>query len=125
MGESQEVLELLMSASERQALGMLRILRKHGDPAVALLAFKSLGAENSSALPLEETEALEQTSGLELELMATCPMSYPSLMLLTSSALEAPNLLRPFSVREIKSFEQRYFFLEAIAGSGAFRLTLQ
>ncbi|KAI1413595.1 hypothetical protein F5Y13DRAFT_160655 [Hypoxylon sp. FL1857] len=95
--EMLELVELLKSLPEDQALMLLSALREHEDPATALSAFKGGGAEEEGRMSSGPSAqaCISPRTMLELELMANNPKAYPSLPPIDPTVLAKSNLLRP------------------------------
>ncbi|KAM4062178.1 fungal zn(2)-Cys(6) binuclear cluster domain-containing protein [Hirsutella rhossiliensis] len=112
--ESCEIVQVLRSASESEAFGILRLLRTNDDlSAVAHIVKSMLGLRQSPAENASETAVGLQEApypSLEFELMTKNPVSYPALHPLFASSLEECNLLGPVQLHRPDSRDARFAF---------------
>ncbi|WQF77081.1 Putative zn(2)Cys(6) fungal-type DNA-binding domain-containing protein [Colletotrichum destructivum] len=106
---SQEVLELLRSASEPQAFGMLRMLRANDDSNSVLNTIN--GGMDGMTWPFDHgigRATLPTQLPLEFELMVKNPVAYPAPRHAPLRASECRMLLEPSRLRRSKSLGHYY-----------------
>ncbi|KAH7376999.1 hypothetical protein B0T11DRAFT_25571 [Plectosphaerella cucumerina] len=105
---SMQVLDMLKSASESQALDILRLLRANGDPEAVMSLIHARNDSVDSAV--SPSPSLNPFNDFSFELMSRNPVSYPAWRPPNGAALESSSLLHPFSLRRTRSFDQRTLF---------------
>jgi hypothetical protein len=108
-----QVLDMLKSASESQALDILRLLRANGDPEAVMSLIHARNDSVDSAV--SPSPSLNPFNDFSFELMSRNPVSYPAWRPPNGAALESSSLLHPFSLRRTRSFDQRWDFFCAEA----------
>lgn len=110
--ESYEMLDVLRSASESEAFGILRLLRTNSDLSVVMPAVRALleSKESPAELASEASSRSQEAPypSLEFELMTKNPVSYPALLPLFAASLEERNMLRPVKLRRAVSYDSRF-----------------
>ncbi|KAH6683726.1 hypothetical protein F5X68DRAFT_171961 [Plectosphaerella plurivora] len=105
---SMQVLDKLKSASEGQALDILRLLRVNGDPEAVM---SMINARNDSVdATISPSPYLNPFADFNFEVMSRNPVSYPSWQPPDSAAWESSSLLHPFPLQRTRSFDQRTLF---------------
>ncbi|KAK1689888.1 hypothetical protein BDP55DRAFT_651927 [Colletotrichum godetiae] len=105
--DSQELLDILKSVTEKHAIQILSLWRTDRDIA-AVLSFARGVVNGASNLPDIVDDAKPGTGlSLESELMTNFPFVYPKLRAIPATALELDGLLSPNSFRRLKQPENQ------------------
>ncbi|KAM0277777.1 hypothetical protein ACHAQH_005570 [Verticillium albo-atrum] len=120
MAESYEVLQLLKSASEAEALDILRMLRANRDPSAVLAVLKDTASSNPTpSEPGTEISSINLArSSFETELMRSYPTAYPAMRPLPVSHPETPDMNLPPYIRRTRSMDQRTILGIHLSGYG-------